>query len=133
MKDFLVNLQWEVSRRQLHTSKIVSNNCLKEILDAICTISNSKWTVMGAYLNFRTEKSEKTPLVLHGFDVPSINILIKKVHLWLLKSNLTNSILKLPWKKFHQRLLYCIYKNKTFTVCKKCYLSYLNHIDVFLR
>ena len=75
MKDFLVNLQWEVSRRQSRTSKIVSNNYLKEILDAICTISNIKWTVMGASLNFQTEKSEKTPLVLHGFDVPSINVL----------------------------------------------------------
>ena len=31
-------------------------------------------------------------------------------HLWLLKSNVTNGILKLPWKQF-EKLLYCIQEN----------------------
>ena len=53
----------------------MSNNYLKEIWDAICTISNIKWGVTGVSLNFPTQKSEKTPLMLHLFDLPSISIL----------------------------------------------------------
>ena len=30
---------------------------------------------MGASLNFQTQKSEKVPLVLHKFGVPSVDIL----------------------------------------------------------
>ena len=59
---YSVNLSLEVSRRQSHTSKIVSNNYLKEILVAICTISNIKWAVMSASINSQTEKLRKCPL-----------------------------------------------------------------------
>ena len=45
--------------------KLVSNNYLEEIGDAVCTISNIKWGAMGASLNFQTQKSERTPLGLH--------------------------------------------------------------------
>ena len=38
---------------------------LEEIWDAICNISNIKWGVTGASLNFQTQKSEKMPFVLH--------------------------------------------------------------------
>ena len=65
-----------------------------EIWDAICTIFNIKWGVIGASFNFRTQKSNKMPLVLHQFDVPSIDINQKK-HNQLLKSN---SISQVPWK-----------------------------------
>ena len=43
----------------------LGKNYLEEIWDAICTIFNIKWSVTGGSLNFWTQKSEKTCLVLH--------------------------------------------------------------------
>ena len=55
--------------------KTSDNNYLEEIWDTICTISNIKHSVTDPSLNFPTQKSEKTPFVLHLFDLSSISIL----------------------------------------------------------
>ena len=44
--------------------KTSEHNYLEEIWDAICNVSNIKWGVADASLNFPTQKPEKMPLVL---------------------------------------------------------------------
>ena len=136
-QDKLLNL-WlkQLSRRQSCTSKLASNNNLEEIWDAIWTISNIKWGVMGTkirenapcvtwiwykyitgdcllsvYVQLRvtwisqsswprllTSAYQKNGQVLTCYSEKSVSN--QKVHLWLIKSNVTKMLhLKIALKE----------------------------------
>ena len=126
-KDFLVTLQCKMFRVfMLHyhqNQDKLLNIWLKQTFQkAIMYFKTSEWQLfgrnLGCYLHyfqyemrwfrciFKFPNTKIMPLVLHEFDVSSINVLQweefkeSKVHLWHLKSNVTDSILKLHWKKF---------------------------------
>ena len=61
----------------------------QKIWDAICTISNIKWGVISASLNFQIKKSEKTPVLHLMYQVSTFydekSLSNQKKHLQLLK------------------------------------------------